>query len=323
MAIDSESGLTLWSIPKIWEYRRGFIGPSVWSYLLGRYGIEDDAVELAAKSFEKIKEESVYDIDEEYLANLKEKVKESREKINSEQGWILAGPVVFNNGNVEDNQRIFLITAQSDGNTGWPSYLANAVVYELNQSGEVIGMVTTPRLVQPNEFVVLSDRVVWNSTDDATLELFPTPDSYGGDTFIKMNWKTPPPVPKRKAWLRQSGYYRTRAFYKSYSFSLEEGGYLEREESQQMNLPICLSDLVSGEKKELLLRLPFQGKTYTPTNNYGHSRDGWVSFQIYLFTVAEVQVDETTLSVTIKSESNENTVLEFDVLPLIEMFNKN
>ncbi|MBN8603548.1 MAG: hypothetical protein J0M26_21205 [Planctomycetes bacterium] len=324
MAINSQSGQIEWTIPRLWEYRRGFIGPSVWSYYLGRYGMEDHDIETATKTLEQIKEQNKqeFTIDEEYFSALKQQVNVAREKIESEPGWILAGPVAIKTGKEDDDKRLFVVTAQSDGNSPWSNYLANAVVYELSDDGKLISMVTLPRLLQRNKFVVLSDRIVWNCEDGAILELFPTPDAFSSDTFTKINWKSASEVPERKAWLRQGSFYLTHDYYGSNMFSLVEGGYLEQSDSQEIKFPILLTNLVSGEKKGLLLRLPFQGRAYTPTNNYSHGPNGWVSLSDYLFTIVSIQVDGATFSVTIENEEAEPTVLEFDISALIETLNK-
>lgn len=323
MAIDPRTGETEWRIPRIWEYRRGFIGPSVWRYYLGRYGIEDYEIEIASKTLEQIKEEEEFSIDEEYLSEIKKQVEAARDKFKDQPGWILAGPVAIKTGGNRNETRLFLVSAQSDGNSGWANYLANAVVYELDDEGELISSVTLPRLLQRNEFSILSDRIVWHCQDGSTLELFPTQGDRSSDTFTKINWKIAKEVPERKAWLRQGRYSLSRDYYGPYMFSLSEGGYLEQSESQEINFPILVTNLASEEKKELLLRLPFQGKAYTPTNNYSHGPNGWVSLSHYLYTITNIQVDETTLFVTIEDEHMHNKILEFDISRLIESLKKN
>jgi hypothetical protein len=322
MAINSQSGEIVWTIPRIWEYRRGFIGPSVWSYFLGRYGFEDHDIEMATKTLEQIQEENKkqFSIDEEYFSAIKEQVQAAREKIESEPGWIIAGPVAIKT--LSDDTRLFVVTAQSDENSSWSNYLANAIVYELGEDGRLIGMITLPRLLQPSDFVVLSDRIVWNCSDGATLEMFPSPNDFSKDTFIKINWKSASKVPEQRAWLRQGRYYLTRDYYGSHMFSLVEGGYLEQSDSQEIKFPIALTNLVSDEKRRLLLSLPFQGRAYTPRNNYSRSPNGWVTLSSYLFTIANIQIDETILSVAIVNEEKERMILEFDISPLVEMLDK-
>ena len=222
--------------------------------------------------------------------------------------------MVIRTKDVHDGSHIFVVAAQSDGNSSWSNYLADAVVYEVSGDGDVVSMVTLPRLVQRNEFCVLDDRIAWNCQDGSMASILPTTrDVYSSDTYTQIDWRSCRKPVNRDAWLRQGSYYDARDFCRTNVFSIDEGGYIERRDSQDIKFPISLTNLATGDRRELLITLPFEGTAPVPTRNYSHGPDGWTALSHYLFVITDIHFSEDTLSVSVEDDEQQNRVLEFEV----------
>ena len=61
LCLERDTGKEAWRLERVWEYQRGFIGPSVWSHFLSRFGLEttrlkdqkSDEIRLAREAFDK------------------------------------------------------------------------------------------------------------------------------------------------------------------------------------------------------------------------------------------------------------------------------
>ena len=146
ICLEPQSGKECWRVPRVWEFRRGFIGPSVWTHYIGRYGIEGNHLDLekVLKQLEK-KSEKGDRVASAYL----EQFKDAKARVDIEENAIIAGPVVVpagNRRNDEPQYSIFVAVARSE-KSPWAGYLGDCVVYELSESGNPIGIVTLPRTV--------------------------------------------------------------------------------------------------------------------------------------------------------------------------------
>ena len=45
LCLNGDTGSEIWRLERLWEFQRGFIGPSVWSHFISRYGIEGSGSE--------------------------------------------------------------------------------------------------------------------------------------------------------------------------------------------------------------------------------------------------------------------------------------
>ena len=89
ICLNPQSGKETWRVPRIWEFRRGFIGPSVWTHYIGRYGYEELELKLAAEGPGK---DGFADPD--YLKQLREGVNTAKARVEKDECALLAGPQV-------------------------------------------------------------------------------------------------------------------------------------------------------------------------------------------------------------------------------------
>lgn len=317
LALDPGSGETKWRVQRLWEYQRGFIGPSVWRYFMSR----DVMNPLAADSDSEAPDGSrppeprqdnpgeVKTARQVFQAVLDPKGRLAEKR----QCSIVAGPVVLPTTNEEDEGgfSVFIVTTQGDRDD-WPGYLSQCVVYELDETGECLGMATLPRFVIGPQFHVLEESVVWCCKELNRVRLFPSPhesptfgeEAGNPDKTIDFEWhphrqkKKTAAIADETAWLRQGAFYRAGAFRGRMLLSIKEGGFLMTQEEQVFHYPVTLTDLDSGQNRTLQLNLPFRGKVVPPTRNYSGSDEGWTTYGDDLMEIRALEVRGDELLVT-------------------------
>lgn len=141
-AFDQKTGQVKWTQPEVWEYRRGFIGPSVWSHFIARFASEDDrhGGNDSPESDRQLRGEAVAAVRHELglhegepnktspdfqqriekkVAALKEKRKQRKADLAA-RCRIIGGPVFVGTG---DAARVFVAVSEADG--PWMGYVAN------------------------------------------------------------------------------------------------------------------------------------------------------------------------------------------------------
>ena len=320
LAVTRKDGSVIWKIPALWEYQRGFIGPSVWQYFIGRYGVEEWDIETAEQTLDEHRKEQDGELTpamEEYFLDVKKKVEAAKEKGRSQPGWVFAGPVVLKTGSEEEaDERIFVVAATSD-RKGWANYLANTVVFELRSSGEIESMIELPRLVDRNKYRVLEDRIVWKVQDGSLLHLYPSGENKNmfsrGDTFLDFSWDRIPNVKKRTAWLKQGAFYRISLFEDSWMLSIEEGGYVDSEAKKVITYPVKITNLMNRKTATIQIQLPFEGTVAFPTTNYSKGPSGFSALSSILFMLRDVQHRKDRISFTFEyGKGKQQKTIEFD-----------
>jgi hypothetical protein len=188
MHIDRGTGVIQWSIGRIWEFERGFTGPSNWQHFISRFGDidqrwKDHEDSGASKAFEK-----------EWTCQ------------------IVGGPIVLKAKRSKewsrpDDTRIFVAVskAQSEGTRGhWERYLSDCVVYEFEGQGKPVSMVNLPRMVIGSQTITESNAVVWGLQNNAVARL-EVSDNYNsgffGDLLTRVSWYKELPTADPEAWL--------------------------------------------------------------------------------------------------------------------------
>lgn len=297
MVLDAATGETRWQIPRLWEYQKGFIGPSVFSHFIDRYALWHFDAKSQGRFRRANGERSIPDWEQEPKAM--GDLKTRKERAAKLRGSIVAGPVVLQvSGGKWPDFSLFVVTSQA-GEILSPARLDECVVYELEEDGDCIGMATLPRFVDPTRFRTLEDSVVWQSERSDRLRLFPSsrkPRPLGGgagnpEKTIDIEWqparygRTPLVKEARKAWLRQGVFAEAAAFHGEKLLSVTEGGFIEREGSGAFRYPLMLTDFNSGETRRLMLNLPFEGEVIPPEGKSARSGDQWVADTPFLMTI--------------------------------------
>jgi len=321
IAINPLDGKVVWRVPRVWEFRRGFIGPSVWSYFLGRYGFEEHDVELAALTLEQLRVRNKAGTNgrfaESYFQEVKAAVNVARTRIENQPSSIFAGPVVVElpkNRPQEIHKdrpefRIFVAVARCDSKD-WPDYRSDCILYELDEEGKVIGTLTLPRFVEGPNYSVQGSTIAWFCQEDGLAKLTPSPERGTRDLIIDLDWRVHRTKERENVWFQDWGYAGSVAFSGESMFRLREGGYVETPDSKTIRLPICVVNLTSQNEKELLLRVPFEGRISIPINNYSHTispaGDQW-KVGSFPLSIEGIEIAGGRLVLTIKSKSDSDS----------------
>lgn len=315
VTMDPGTGDIAWQIPRIWEYRKGFIGPSVWRYFLERYGLQDHEVETASRTKAELLAEYAeqsLDVDEEDIDAIKAKVAAAKQRVEKQPGWIVAGPVVVPNEQDHARDTLFLATARSESSE-WPNYLAECIVFEISPDGTVIATVTLPSFLQGKAFHVFEQSLFWLGEDDKTARLFPS-DEFGPRYLtIDIDWRTirTHPGANRYAWLKQGLKHPVSDFHGRYLLQQREESFVEKRLGHVFHYPLALIDLVTLEERELMLDLPFTGQVEPPTPRSSEPGGGWVTGP-FLMVIDDIEFEGEVVSITFEYEERKH-VLEFDL----------
>ncbi len=137
----SADGKVLAKLERVWEFERGFIGPSVWTHHLARFGVEDfDAQERTPP------------------ANLAEHAEYARalDRARAEEtAGVTGGPIVA-------GERVFVAVASAKKGS-WSAYLGRGRVYELDHDLRPLGLVELPRVPLGSLATADADGVTWGA----------------------------------------------------------------------------------------------------------------------------------------------------------------
>jgi hypothetical protein len=281
LCLFADDGTKKWQMTRLWEYRRGFIGPSVWSHYISRDG--EDRVD-EKKTPPK---------------------KEEPDKLQS----IVAGPIVVKAAAGESS----LFVAVAKGPMRWGAYLSECTVYELGHDGQPITMTSTPRLVIGGRHEVVDGGLVWACQGGGFLRVAASKNFLarfhgmgpgGSDCLTAIDWHRQFPKSEPKAWLGSDPAGDPIAMGAGKAFRVPTGGYVAAPAEKVFRFPITMIALDSGMSRNLELSIPFDGKIVEPKTNCSIRTfpDGTKSIHAmgpYVMAVTLLQVDRDRLRITL------------------------
>lgn len=305
LCVDPDTGTRIWKCERIWEFERGFIGPSVYSYYIGRFGIEE-------RSKEKRRE-------------IEQNRREFEKKFSCS---VVGGPVAvripFKRG--ADTHSIFVAVIKGPAR-GYSGYLSECIVYELNNRGAPVSMAKVPQIINGSPFGRTKDGIVWNTHNDGFINISPALRAphigmFGGgpDLTTRVAWSRQWTPPRRSAWLVAKRAGNPVAFSETHAFWMPGGGFISKKEEHIYRFPISAVDLKTGLDRMLTLTVPFEGsvpipkRSYRPTTRSGGAR-GLHTFEPYLLALTHMRVVGAHLEVTLGMEKWSATVT-FDLSKL-------
>lgn len=303
--LTKDTGRDLWQVERLWEFQRGFIGPSVWSHFIDRFGVE----EFGAVDKKALKE----DFDKHYACAL------------------LAGPVAmpitFERGN--DTHSIFVAVTKGPAK-GYSGYLSECIVYELNNSGKPISMVTLPQMIDGSAAGITKDGIVWHCRSDTFVKMAPSlrapvvmMGGGGADGLSRVTWLRQVSFHEPDAWLRTGKAGDPVTFGETHAFWIPSGGYIHKKEDRAYRFPIEAIDLQEGKQTDMLLDVPFKGDIRLPDTNISTDKlpDGTEMHETRLFVelaVTAMNAQEGFLDITLGAEHSATT-LRFNLREAVEL----
>jgi ankyrin repeat protein len=300
--LNSDTGTELWRIERPWEYQRGFIGPSVWSHYIGRFGIEED-----------------FDLE-------KTNINDARAAFDKQFQCALTGgpisvPLTFERG--EDTHSLFLTVVKGQAQE-WAGYLSDCVLYEFGDDGKPVSMGTLPQVVIGSQFCVRGSDVIWKCQNSTFARVSPARSNQrlgmgpgGPDLLFNLAWVRRLQYQDPQAWFVSGKGSDPVAFAANYAFCVPGGGYVLHTNDTCYSFPIAAIDLSTGMETFLTLNLPFKGPFTLPDSNMGFYPlpDGTYSCRALnwqFVTITGLETRGRRLEVTLANE-NTSTVLAFDI----------
>jgi hypothetical protein len=307
LALDWLTGQERWKQGRVWEYERSFIGPSVWEHRLGRFGKD-------AREWEDPRPEAPDQAKPQAPAkpSRRERLAAARQEFDQRvEAAIVAGPeVVALGGEGRPHFSVFVAVAKGP-NTPWSGYLAECVVYELDELGEVTGTTTLPRLVEGRLAYPAGGGLVWGCQRQGLVRFSATSRGEamlgrGGlgsvDRRCRVDWYRELAPPRRKAWLMSDPAGDVACFADQTMIRVIEGGYVEKAGDRAYRFPLAVVDLAIGLHRTLVLTVPFTGNLPLPASNYSRSEAGTLAFGPYQLAVTGLRVEGRVLQVTLGTE---------------------
>lgn len=299
--LNRDTGSEIWRLERIWEFQRGFIGPSVYSHYIARFGNEEFGAE--GRSEEK-----------------------ARAAFNKTFTCALvAGPIAvplgFERGN--DSHSIFVAVARGPAGA-WAGYLSDCIVYEISDQGVPISMATLPQMVKGSQHSTQQDGVIWRCQNDTFVKLSPVRSapvvSMGGggtDGTSCVAWLRHLPHAEPAAWFSAGKAQDAVEFGETHAFCLSTGGYVARNDTPVYRFPISAVDMATGLDTEILLDVPFKGEIPIPETNYSSSTrpDGTRSYHTRMewqLAITRLQLHHDQLEIVLGMENWAGSVT-FDV----------
>ena len=285
----------------VWEYKRSFIGPSVWQHFFARSGGEADDDGRKDKKMQK-----------------------EKERPPQRQYSIVGGPIVVPTGKAgEGEHSIFL--AVSKGPAQYASYLSDCVVYEFGSDGRPLSMANLPRMVRGGWFRQQKDGIVWACQGNSFVKLGVSKvcqrgfgDGPGGpDLLCRVDWHRQLSADQPDAWLTSNTAGSPITFTDTHAFRVIAGGHVLEPTSTVYSFPVSVVDLKSGVDSALVLNVPFKGKVPEPHSNYSRSqspqgKDRWQASGPYLLAITWLKVEGNRLHVTLGMQEWTRT-LSFEI----------
>jgi hypothetical protein len=303
LCVDAATGKVSWRVPRVWEFQRGFIGPSVWSHFIARFGSENLRGELGTPDEEKARAE-----EEKELKTLRAEFEKQF------QCAIIAGPLVMpaaKKANRKlgdpDDARIFLAVAK--GPNAWNyGYLSECIAYELSGSGRVLTMANLPRIVRGYQYSTASGGLVWGCEKGAIVRLESAHSQWGGmgpggpDLLCTIAWYRQFAAPELDGWLTADKVRDVVAFDSARAYRAVAGGYVAKKEEMIYRFPLSVVDLAGGAEATAILVVPYKGTLSLPTQNFSTLALQTHAHGPYLLGVTQLNVEGEQLEVTLGME---------------------
>lgn len=288
ICLDSEQGKVRWKLARIWEIDRGFIGPSVWSHRVGRFG--------DGFWFDATKEDP------------------ARNKA-FDQRWrneIIGGPIAAKRRESEwlpGPYSIFVAVARGPAEAEpFASYVADCILYELDEMGEPLSLVKLPRTVNGSRAQAMADSVIWACQNngmvrvEATYEI-PSGSPGGPDLLTKVDWYRQFSAAEPTAWLISDKASDPIAFGAKRAFRVLSGGYVKKRDDSEFLFPLATIDYDSGSVSEMLLRVPLTARVPEPTMGVTENEMGVLrTHGPHLLAITRLDVSGDTLAITLGME---------------------
>lgn len=320
LCLEQKSGKTAWSRERIWEYERGFIGPSVWSHYLSRHGVRPYSVQGAEPDAVDAKRSA--DFEQRWTCNIVGGPIIAA--MPSEGGADARQPPDFFGRDRSWHAALYIAVGRSraDGDrNSYSSFLQDCLIYELNADGEVVGILNMPRMVIGSVAQSVEGGVVWACQNNAVVRLCGSGSATssgscmpgGPDMLIQASWYRDYSTTESCEWLTTGKSGDPVALGTKRGFRVLAGGFVHAAEKRVFLLPVSAFEYVNGTMETLLLRLPMTEEIEVPKTNVStFGDDSHRTFGPYLLAVTGLRLEGDRLAITVGMEARSVELL-FDL----------
>ena len=289
------NGETLWTVERVWEFERGFMGPSVWSHFISRFG------------------------DDEWRGDKKRvNIAATKTFSNRWECGIIGGPVVVNlkpsDSRSGGEAHIFVAVSKASAERdhgAWATYLSDCVVYEFNDDGEPLSMASLPRLVDGSRLKKHGEAIIWNCQNNSVVKLQASGYDQtqigmgpgGPDAVTRISWFREFDSPEREEWLTTDKAGDPVTFGETHMFRVLSGGYVSADNDKVFNLPLVSIDYSNAIMESMTLRVPLNDSVPLPTTNVRSVGRYHHAYGPYYLAITGLKADGDELAITLGMEN--------------------
>ncbi len=145
-AVALANGTDRWTLDRVWEYDRNFIGPSVWSHEIRRFGTETKwlAFQRAGTKTVNVTQEDKAKVDAEEVKVIAELHQDFDQH---HMAWINGGPWVMEHAVRDVQEPAILLSVAIAPQHPFARNLARERIFQINQRGEPENLADLPRVM--------------------------------------------------------------------------------------------------------------------------------------------------------------------------------
>ena len=271
--VAAADGADRWTLERIWEYDRDFIGPSVWCHTMRRFGRDKshEAWQRAGTKTVNVTPEDKALVD----AQIPLVIADWRQAFDRDHvAWIAGGPWVVarpaEHGRRQDDA--LLIAVAIAPRHGFVRNLARVRLYDLSKQGEPLALIDLPRPVDQAQVLPGTLAFSVRPGGAGAVRTFPHDGPRGGmgggpDCLLALAWYGEAETTPADAWL-QTQAMPAMTLGERHAIIPCDGGAVLREGESVLVSALQVVTLADGARQRWRLHLPLGTAPTLPTTNY-------------------------------------------------------
>jgi hypothetical protein len=272
--VNATDGKVRWSVDRIWEFDRDFIGPSVWCHIMRRFGRDevDEAFHRAGTKTVNVTPGDKALVD----AQIPLVLAEWRKAFNHDHlAWLCGGPWRVSRPHDEFGRKqsdAILISVAIAPQHPFAGNLARIRIFDIGEGGEVVAMADLSRPIRQAQ--ALNEMLTFTSLPLGAGALRPFAYSRpvggiggGPDCLLSMAWYEEPEDSITDAWL-QGSWKPSGAMGDHCVVQPKDGGVIKNADDTSLTENLDLISLIDGSQRRCILKVPIGEKVRFPTENY-------------------------------------------------------
>lgn len=321
VSLEIDTGELRWRLPRVWEFERGFIGPSVCEHYIDRLGIDYIVTQEAEAIPEEDESPQEQEATRDRAAKAKAIVDAARKAFDEQfEGSIVAGPIM------PREQRGFYVAVARGRKGPWAKVNSDCIVYQVSDEGEVEAAANLPSMVEGWPQRATASGAVWTCGRGSLVHLgHAEPDfrhSFHNteDRLCRVAWYREFDFERDATWLSSDAQPTAAAFNDKILIRTLDGGFVRKKDEKLFEFPINVVRLSNGSRIDFRVCVPFEGEVPWPET--GYSKFGDVSVHAhgpYFQFINGFDIDERRVRVEFRRDGVGSTGLDFDLSAIVKI----